>query len=740
MMALGCFSREEEDLFFDPRDDLSSVFDSCPASPAISDVSFPEENSSKRVNSDPFYQVWMKSPCSIQERRAKFKQIMGLDPITSTYPDYIAPYRELTVDEKITEGIDRISLDCGAVLLSSVLENESLRSCCFVEAPSTSQERSSGEVFDHRIKNLNDGCLLSARDSNQNGASRSLREDERVFMSSYAKQFMRRNDSSSSTSSEKTMIRKKFGWLRRLGAVTCIVDRQRYNFASDVSDSEESSRAKFQKIQVRPYRKQSKEFSAVYSGQNFKAHRGAILSMKFSPDGEYLASAGEDGVVRVWQVMECARTSEYEIPNDDPACIYLTVSRNTEVAPLHADKEKMIRSRSLRSTSDSACVVVPPEVFHISEKPLYEFHGHKGDVLDLAWSNDKHLLSSSVDKTVRLWQLGCDGCLKVFAHNNYVTCVQFKPNDERYFISGSIDGKVRIWEIPTCRVVSWTDIKEIVTAVCYHPDGKGVIVGSMMGDCSFYDASDNRLQLDRKVSFGGKKKSVEKRITGFQFCPGSSCKLMVTSAESKIRILDGFDVVSKYKGFQNSGSQISAAFTYDGKHIVSASEDSKVYIWNHSNADHVPSSNLKSSRSSECFDSSHVCIAVPWQGLSSKKPASGTFELTSSHESNKRYPEKDFPSLVDSLGNKILYLSPSSNVILSPEFFADILRRGSATWPEEKFPSSLSKMSSSGKSHFKFLKSSCPKNISHAWGQVIVTAGWDGRIRSFQNYGLPVYL
>ncbi|XP_020697861.1 WD repeat-containing protein YMR102C [Dendrobium catenatum] len=727
MMALGCFSREEEDLFFDPRDDLSSVFDSCPASPAISDVSFPEESSSKRVNSDPFYQVWMKSPCSVQERRAKFKQIMGLDPIPSPYSDYISPNREHTVDDKITEGIDRISSDCGAVLLSSALENESLRSCCPVKAPSTSQERSSDELFDHRIKNLSD--------SKQNGASRSLREDERVFMSSYAKQFMRRNNSSSSTSSEKMTIRKKFGWLRRLGAVTCIVDRQRYNFASDVSDSEESSRTKFQKIQVRPYRKQSKEFSAVYTGQNFKAHRGAILCMKFSPDGEYLASAGEDGVVRVWQVMECARTSEYEIPNDDPACIYLTVSRNTEVAALHADKEKMIRSRSLRSTSDSACVVVPPEVFHISEKPLYEFHGHKGDVLDLAWSNDKHLLSSSVDKTVRLWQLGCDGCLKVFAHNNYVTCVQFKPNDERYFISGSIDGKVRIWEIPNCRVVNWTDIKEIVTAVCYHPDGKGVIVGSMMGDCSFYDASDNRLQLDRKVSFGGKKKSVEKRITGFQFCPSSSCKLMVTSAESKIRILDGFDVVSKYKGFQNSGSQISASFTYDGKHIVSASEDSKVYIWNHSNTDHVPSSNLKSSRSSECFDSSHVCIAVPWQGFSSKKPTSDTFELTSSHESNKRYP-----SLVDSLGNKILYLSPSSNVILSPEFFADVLRRGSATWPEEKFPSSLSKMSSSGKSHFKFLKSSCPKNISHAWGQVIVTAGWDGRIRSFQNYGLPVYL
>lgn len=44
--------------------------------------------------------------------------------------------------------------------------------------------------------------------------------------------------------------------------------------------------------------------------------------------------------------------------------------------------------------------------------------------------------------------------------------------DDNYFISGSIDGKVRIWAIPDCHVVDWIDIKDIVTAVCYRPDGQ----------------------------------------------------------------------------------------------------------------------------------------------------------------------------------------------------------------------------------------------------------------------------
>jgi hypothetical protein len=29
---------------------------------------------------------------------------------------------------------------------------------------------------------------------------------------------------------------------------------------------------------------------------------------------------------------------------------------------------------------------------------------------------------------------------------------------------------------------------------------------------------------------------------------------------------------------------------------------------------------------------------------------------------------------------------------------------------------------------------------SHLWGLVIVTAGWDGRIRTYLNYGLPLRL
>lgn len=53
-----------------------------------------------------------------------------------------------------------------------------------------------------------------------------------------------------------------------------------------------------------------------------------------------------------------------------------------------------------------------------------------------------------------------------------VTCGQFNPMDDNYFISGSIDGIVRVWDVLRCQVIDWIDVKEIVTAICYRPDGK----------------------------------------------------------------------------------------------------------------------------------------------------------------------------------------------------------------------------------------------------------------------------
>jgi WD40 repeat protein len=64
------------------------------------------------------------------------------------------------------------------------------------------------------------------------------------------------------------------------------------------------------KVKVKLRRKSIKELSDLHMGQEIQAHQGAIWTMKFSPDGRYLASAGQDRVVHVWEVLDHPSFSE----------------------------------------------------------------------------------------------------------------------------------------------------------------------------------------------------------------------------------------------------------------------------------------------------------------------------------------------------------------------------------------------------------------------------------------------
>lgn len=67
--------------------------------------------------------------------------------------------------------------------------------------------------------------------------------------------------------------------------------------------------------------------------------------------------------------------------------------------------------------------------------------------------------------------------------------------DDNYFISGSIDGKVRIWAISDCHVVDWISIKDIVTAVCYRPDGQVIFSSKQFQFCRNIDKIENDLKM-----------------------------------------------------------------------------------------------------------------------------------------------------------------------------------------------------------------------------------------------------
>uniref|UniRef100_A0A1I7VPM5 WD repeat-containing protein 44 n=1 Tax=Loa loa TaxID=7209 RepID=A0A1I7VPM5_LOALO len=355
------------------------------------------------------------------------------------------------------------------------------------------------------------------------------------------------------------------------------------------SDREDSSIAEGTPI-VRPRNSKKGPFdfdgTRCYQELN-NEHTGAIWCMKFSLCGRLLATAGQDSIIRVWVLRNHlsyfnALRDRY---NSHSKKISMTGSENVLQNPMQ-DIEN-----DLRSSSTTLGESVGSSTSHDDEsnslttalmasKPLCTYRSHTADVLDLSWSRNYFILSSGMDRTVKLWHLSRPECLCCFQHMDFVTCIAFMPKDDRYFLSGSLDGKLRLWHIPDKKVALWNEVEQVkfITAIAFAKNGKFAVVGTYDGRCFFYTTDQLKYHTVIDVRSSRGKNARGHKVTGLAV---HGDKLLVTSNDSRIRMYDLRDMAltCKFKGAQNERSQIRASLSPDGKHIVCGSEDRFIYIW-----------------------------------------------------------------------------------------------------------------------------------------------------------------
>lgn len=395
---------------------------------------------------------------------------------------------------------------------------------------------------------------------------------------------------------------------------------------STTTSIEYSTYSKF--YQLNRHKSDQAEFENLKIFKEINDSKEAIWCMKWSSCGQLLAAAGGDNLIRIycchkaWKYFYQLRSKAFgqhisPTPSKERESQYASTPTNNSIKPEQQNARTSTTSsedhQKTQSSNDSPAKAdstndqsqqdqqhktdsersksfLATEDTSINEDPLLLFNiyqGHTADILDVAWSRNHFLLSSSMDKTVRLWHVTRVECLCTFFHADFVSTAQFHPHDDRYFVSGSLDGKLRLWNIPDKKVTMWNEVmsmpaKEseqpthgLITASAFVQNGKFAVIGTYDGRIIFY--STEQLKFFTQLHVGKHHEKI--KITGIESVDDT--KILVTTNDSRIRLYDLRDLslVCKYKGCTNISSQIRATVSPDNKYIVCGSENSSFYIW-----------------------------------------------------------------------------------------------------------------------------------------------------------------
>lgn len=212
-------------------------------------------------------------------------------------------------------------------------------------------------------------------------------------------------------------------------------------------------------------------------------HADTVNAIAFSPDGQRLATASDDGTAQLWQWRPSPQTAKNEKLQIVSSC-QVKHSQNHPSHPKGGNGNPSEHQQGITSVSFSS-----------------------SDVNQLATASD--------NGTVRLWDLSqCNGGKVLFSqdavgllnHHNEkgkhieIHATDFSPND-RYLAAAVNDGTARLWDLNSRKQIRVFKghTNRVVSDVKFSPDGQWLATAGWDGTARLWDLQGRqRAQLDRE--------------------------------------------------------------------------------------------------------------------------------------------------------------------------------------------------------------------------------------------------
>jgi WD40 repeat protein len=248
-----------------------------------------------------------------------------------------------------------------------------------------------------------------------------------------------------------------------------------------------------------------------------------VLSLEFSPDGQFLAIGDTNKEVHLYQVKDGTRSLSYQGHH----CRIWSISFSSD--------GKMFATGS----GDKTVKIWDAQ----TGECLKTFAGHSGYGCLAVFSPDgKYLVSGSFDKRLKVWDITSGKCLKTLkGHQGYILSVAFSA-DGSTIASGSMDGAIKLWDTNTGECLhTLIDHVDKVSSVAFSPNKNMLASGSSDRTIKLWDVSTSQC-LATLTGHTDEVRSVAFSVNGEILASGSydsSVKLWDIKTLQCIKILQG---------------------------------------------------------------------------------------------------------------------------------------------------------------------------------------------------------